>query len=143
MNTTISRRDFVKTSLITATALGLSPRLWAEGAASPRISVQLYSVRDDRGAKDFDAALAQVAKMGFAGVEFAGYHKYSGKPKELRKAIDDLNLVAAGTHIGTASFKGDELKRTIEFHQAIGCKFLCVAGDRDFTNPEQSTGGDL
>lgn len=137
MNSLISRRDFVKTSLITATALGLSPRLWAEGAASPRISVQLYSVRDDC-AKDFDAALAQVAKMGFAGVEFAGYHKYSGKPKELRKALDDLNLIAAGTHIGTDRFKGDELKRTIDFHQAIGCKYLCVAGDRDFTNPEKS-----
>jgi sugar phosphate isomerase/epimerase len=115
----------------------MSPRLWAESAASPRISVQLYSVRDDC-AKDFDAALAQVAKMGFAGVEFAGYHKYSGKPKELRKALDDLNLIAAGTHIGTGSFRGDELKRTIEFHQIIGCKFLCVPGDRDFTNPEKS-----
>ncbi len=88
MNSLISRRDFVKTSLITATALSLSPRLWAEGTASPLISVQLFSVRDDC-AKDFDPALAQLAKMGFAGVEFAGYHKYSGKAKELRKTLDD------------------------------------------------------
>jgi sugar phosphate isomerase/epimerase len=137
MNASMSRRDFVKTSLITAAALGLSPRLLAEPLASPRISVQLYSVRDDC-AKDFDAALAQVAKMGFVGVEFAGYHKYSGKPKELRKALDDLNLIAAGTHIGTGSFRGDELQKTIEFHQIIGCKYLCVAGDRDFTNPQRS-----
>ena len=112
MNATLSRRDFVRTSLITATALGLSPRLMAETLASPRISVQLFSVRDDC-AKDFDPALAQLAKMGFAGVEFAGYHKYSGKPKELRKTLDDLNLVAAGTHIGTGSFRGDELNRTM------------------------------
>ena len=137
MNTTISRRDFVKTSLITATALGLSPRLWAEGAASPRISVQLYSVRDDC-AKDFDAALAQVAKMGFAGVEFAGYHKYSGKPKELRKALDDLNLIAAGTHIGTGKLRG---RRTQADHRVPPDHRLQVpvrGGDRDFTNPEKS-----
>jgi len=51
-------------------------------------------VRDDC-AKDFDAALAQVAKMGFAGVEFAGYHKYGGKAKELRKKLDELKLAAA------------------------------------------------
>jgi sugar phosphate isomerase/epimerase len=137
MNQPISRRDFVKTSLITATALSMNAPLWAQGAASPRISVQLYSVRDDC-AKDFDPALAQLAKMGFAGVEFAGYHKYSGKPKELRKTLDDLNLIAAGTHIGTGSFRGEELKRTIEFHQIIGCKYLVVPGDRDFTDPEKS-----
>src|SRR5512140_1296394 len=112
----LSRRQFVKSSLVAAAAMGITPKLLAAGKQIP-IAVQLYSVRDDC-AKDFDAALAQVAKMGFAGVEFAGYHKYGGKPKELRKTLDDLNLIAAGTHIGTGSFKGDELKRTIDFHQA-------------------------
>ena len=74
MNPNLSRRDFVKTSVVAATALGLNPSLWAQGKPGPRILVQLYSVRDDC-ARDFDAALAQIAKMGFAGVEFAGYHK--------------------------------------------------------------------
>lgn len=133
----LSRRDFVKTSITAATALSLEPSLWAQAASRPRISIQLYSVRDDC-AKDFDAALAQLAQMGFAGVEFAGYHKYAGKASELRKKLDELKLVAAGTHIGTGSLRGDELKRTIEFHQLLGCKFLIVPGDRDFTDPEKS-----
>jgi sugar phosphate isomerase/epimerase len=137
MNSPLTRRDFLKSSLLAATALSLSPSLRAEAAASPRISVQLYSVRDVC-AKDMDAALEQLAKMGFVGMEFAGYHKYSGKPKELRKRLDDLNLVAAATHVGTGSFRGDELKRTIDFHQTIGCKYLIVPGDGDFTNPEKS-----
>ncbi len=137
MNANLSRRDFVKTSMIAATALSVRPSLVAQTAAQPRISVQLYSVRDDCG-KDFDTALAQLAKMGFAGVEFAGYHKYGGKAKELRAKLDELGLVAAGTHIGTGSFRGDELKRTIEFHQTIGCKYLIVPGDGAFTNPEKS-----
>ena len=137
MNATLSRRDFVSTAIVAATALSMKPSLWAQGASRPRISVQLYSVRDDC-AKDFDSALAQLAKMGFAGVEFAGYHKYGGKAKELRQKLDELNLVAAGTHLGTGSFRGDELKRTIEFHQLLGCKFLMVPGDKDFTDPEKS-----
>ncbi len=137
MNPTLSRRNFVKKSLFAAAALGVNPSLWAKGVASPRISVQLFSVRDDC-AKDFDAALAQLAKIGFAGMEFAGYHKYGGKPKELRKTLDDLNLVSAATHLGTGNLRGDELKRTIEFHQIIGCKYLIVPGDRDFTHPENS-----
>ncbi len=137
MNAPLSRRDFVKSSILTATALTVSPSLFAQGAASPRISVQLYSVRDACG-KDFDAALSELAKMGFAGVEFAGYHKYGGKAKELRQKLDELGLVAAGTHIGTGSFRGEELKRTIDFHQTIGCKYLVVPGDGDFTNPEKS-----
>jgi sugar phosphate isomerase/epimerase len=76
--------------------------------------------------------------MGFDGVEFAGYHKYGGKAKELRQKLDDLGLKTAATHIGTGTFRGDALKGTIEFHQIIGCKFLIVPGDRDFTDPEKS-----
>ncbi len=137
MNSTLSRRHFVKTSIVAAAALGIKPWLWAQAASQPRISVQLYSVRNDC-AKDFDAALAQIAKMGFAGVEFAGYHKYGGKAKELRQKLDDLKLVAAATHIGTGNFRGDALKKTSEFHQIIGCKYLIVPGDGDFTHPEKS-----
>lgn len=133
----LSRRQFVKSSLVAATAAGIAPQLWAAAGKKLPIAVQLYSVRDDC-AKDFDAALAQVAKMGFEGVEFAGYHSYSGKPKELRKKLDELNLKVAATHIGTGTLRGDAFKQTVEFHQTIGCKFLIVPGDPDFTNPEKS-----
>ena len=133
----LSRRQFVKTSLVAATAVGIAPQLWAAAGKKLPIAVQLYSVRNDC-AKDFDAALAQLAKMGFEGVEFAGYHSYSGKPKELRKKLDELNLKVAATHIGTGTLRGDAFKQTVEFHQTIGCKFLIVPGDPDFTNPEKS-----
>jgi len=116
----------------------MAPSVWPQGTGKKLpIALQLYSVRGDC-AKDFDAALAQVAKMGFEGVEFAGYHKYDRKAKELRQKLDDLNLKVAATHIGTDSFRGAALQRTIEFHQIIGCRFLIVPGDRDFTDPEKS-----
>jgi sugar phosphate isomerase/epimerase len=134
--TTISRRKFIQGSTLTLAALGLRQALTLEAAGGLKLPValQLYSIRNDC-AKDFDAALAEVAKLGFDGVEFAGYHKYDGKPAELRKKLDDLNLKVAATHIGTGNFRGDALKRAIDFHQAIGCKYLVVPGDGDFTNP--------
>jgi len=103
-----------------------------------RIALQLYSVRRSCG-KDFDGVLEKVAKMGFSGVEFAGYHKYGGKPKELKKKLDDLNLVAACTHIGTGSFTNPKsIQKTIDFHKAIGCKYLVAPGDGSFCHPERS-----
>lgn len=124
--------------MLAAAAFGLQP--WRGAFAAGRdipIALQLYSIRGDC-AKDFNAALEWCAKQGFAGVEFAGYHSYGGKAKELRKKLDDLGLKAAGTHIGTGSFRGDALQKTIEFHQTLGCKFLIVPGDKDFTDPEKS-----
>lgn len=134
----VSRREFVAGSLVAAGALvfGTGSRAWAAGKEIP-ISLQLYSVRGDCG-KDFDATIAKVAKLGFQGVEFAGYYKYGGKPKELKQKLDDLGLKAAGTHIGAGSLRGDGLKRTAEWHQTLGCKFLICPGDGDFTHPEKS-----
>jgi sugar phosphate isomerase/epimerase len=134
----LSRRDFIQRSLLTLPALGLASRLSAQavGRKLP-LALQLYSVRADC-ARDFDGTLAEVAKLGFDGVEFAGYHTYSGKPKELRQRLDDLGLKAAATHIGTGSLRGDALPKTIEFHQILGCKFLISPGDRDFNHPERS-----
>ncbi|HUT09090.1 MAG TPA: sugar phosphate isomerase/epimerase [Thermoguttaceae bacterium] len=109
-------------------------------AAPPKripISLQLYSIRGDCG-KDFDKTVEGVAKMGYQGVEFAGYHKYGGDAAGLKKKLDELGLKVAGTHIGTSSFDDGRIQQTIEFHQAIGCKFLIVPGDGAFSHPENS-----
>lgn len=136
-SSTCTRRTVLWTAALGAVALALPKDLFAARDASKiGISVQLYSVRDDCG-KDFDAALERIAKMGFAGVEFAGYHSYGGKPKELRKRLDDLKLTATGTHTGTGSIRGDGLKGTIDFCQTVGIKYLIVPGDGDLTNPEK------
>jgi sugar phosphate isomerase/epimerase len=137
MSIHFSRRQFVKTSAFSAAALAASQSLATAAGRKIPMSLQLYSVRGDC-AKDFDGTLAAVAKMGFDGVEFAGYHKYADKAKELKAKLDELGLKAAATHIGTGTMRGDALKKTIEYHQEIGCKFLIVPGDGDFTNPDKS-----
>lgn len=87
------------------------------------VAVQLYSVREDC-AKDLAGTLKAIAEMGYEGVEFAGYHGRSAE--ELRKILDDLGLKVAGTHTGIDTLRGDELKRTIEFNQTLGNKFLII-----------------
>jgi sugar phosphate isomerase/epimerase len=93
-------------------------------AAIP-IAVQLYSVRED-AAKDLPGVLDAVAKMGYAGVEFAGF--YGHDAKTVRKLLDDTGLWVAGAHVGIDTLLGDELERSIEFHQTIGNRFLIVPG---------------
>lgn len=89
------------------------------------IALQLYSVRDDC-ARDLAGTIAAVAKMGYEGVEFAGYYGFSAE--ELRKMVDDNGLKVAGTHIGLDTLLGDELERTVEFNKTLGNDFLIVPG---------------
>jgi sugar phosphate isomerase/epimerase len=89
------------------------------------IALQLYSVRQDCE-NDVIGTVKAVAKMGYEGVEFAGY--YNRSAKELRSILDDTGLKVAGTHIGLDTLLGDELKRTVEFNRTLGNKFLVVPG---------------
>jgi sugar phosphate isomerase/epimerase len=89
------------------------------------IGLQLYSVRADC-ARDLPNTLAAVAKMGYVGVEFAGY--YNRTAPELRKMLDDLGLKCCGTHTGLNTILGDELPRTVEFNRTLGNKYLIVPG---------------
>jgi sugar phosphate isomerase/epimerase len=96
---------------------------FAETGQKIPIGLQLYSLRDDCG-KDLPGMLAAVGKLGYAGVEFAGY--YGRNAKQLRKMLDDSGLKCCGTHTGLDTLLGDNLKRTIEFHKTLGNQFLNV-----------------
>jgi sugar phosphate isomerase/epimerase len=90
-----------------------------------KVGVQLYSVREDCQ-RDLPGTLKAVAQIGYAGVEFAGYYGYDAKT--LRQMLDDNGLVCCGTHIGIDQLVGDNLERTVEFHQTLGCRYLIVPG---------------
>ena len=97
----------------------------ADASGKVPIALQLYSVRH-QCKEDFAATLAAVAKMGYDGVEFAGY--FDTPADDLRKMLDDLALKAAGTHIRLETLEGDELSRTVAFNKTIGNDFLVVPG---------------
>jgi sugar phosphate isomerase/epimerase len=135
----VTRRDFLKWGAAAgAVALARPASILAQEKKHIPVALQLYSVRDVLG-KDFEGTLKQVAEMGFEGVEFAGnFGKYGKDPEGLRKVLDDLKLKAAGTHTGAGTLAGDNLKKTVEFYKALGCKFLIVPGDGRYTKPDQS-----
>jgi len=87
------------------------------------VGLQLYSVRDECK-KDFPGTIAKVAKMGYNGVEFAGF--YDRPAKEVRKMLDDNGLLCFGTHTAIDLLGNDKLAATMEYNRVIGNKFVVV-----------------
>lgn len=119
----IYRREFLRRSALSATALSIGSGLGQSAtAASKKIpfGLQLYSIRE-QCKTDLPGMLVTVSKIGYKGVEFAGYHGRSAK--ELRTLLDDNGLVACGTHTPYESVLADKLGETIECELAGG---FCV-----------------
>ena len=91
----LNRREFLGAVGVAGVALGVAPLAQAADSKKIPVGLQLYSVRE-QCQKDLPGTLAAVSKIGYRGVEFAGYHGRSAK--ELRKLLDDNGLVACGTH---------------------------------------------
>jgi sugar phosphate isomerase/epimerase len=129
-----SRREFLKAAAV-GTGAGLvglellgGPSLLAAGPNKKiPVGVQLYSVRE-LAAKDLPAVLEAVGRMGYKGVEFAGYYGWEAKPRELRKLLDANGLKCCGTHTGLETVTGDALKATADLHRVLGNSFLIVPG---------------
>jgi sugar phosphate isomerase/epimerase len=90
------------------------------------VGIQLYSLRDVMP-KDVPGTLRKVAKMGYEGVEFAGYYNLSGN--ELRKMLDDCSLACMGSHTGLDTLEGDAFEKTVETNKALGTDLLIVPWD--------------
>jgi sugar phosphate isomerase/epimerase len=130
-----SRRDFLRAAAVGA---GTGVIGWASpgvlgalplqsGGVRKRIpvGVQLYSVRE-QAANDLPGVLEAIGKMGYKGVEFAGYYGWEAKPRELRQLLDANGLKCCGTHTGLETVTGDALKATAELHKTLGNTFLIV-----------------
>ena len=102
----------------------LAPQVAAAKKKIP-VGVQLYSVRE-QAAKDLPAVLEAIGKMGYKGVEFAGYYGWESKPEELRRLLDGNGLKCCGTHTDLETVTGDALKATAELNHVLGNKFLIV-----------------
>jgi len=135
----LSRRDFLATTAAAVAAggvmgAGCMDELMGKKAKKIPVGLQLYSVRADC-AKDLPGTIEKVAKMGYDGVEFAGYYDY--KAEDLRKLLDENGLVCCGTHTAMDTLSDANLAATIEFNQTLGNKYLIVPWLKpDDTNPK-------
>src|SRR2546421_12207095 len=119
-----TRREFVQRSTLGAAGVTFGLGLANQAQAAPPdkkrkipVGLELYSLRVECKT-DLPGMLAAVSKIGYKGVEFAGYHGRTAA--ELRKMLDDNGLVACGTHTPFDTVKGDKLKETVEFNRTIG-----------------------
>jgi sugar phosphate isomerase/epimerase len=80
------------------------------------IALQLYTLRHECE-KDFFATLEAVAKLGYQGLEFAGF--FGVQAMDLKKKLDQLELKALAAHVPLESLR-ENLDEEISFHRAIG-----------------------
>ncbi len=123
----LSRRTFLTAIGTTAVGAATVPTsVFAQedyGGKRIPFGLQLYSVRNECG-KDLVGTVTAVAKMGYKGVEFAGYHNRDAAT--LRKLLDNVGLKCCGTHIALETLLGEALPKTMEFNRTIGNSYLIV-----------------
>ena len=117
----ISRRHFVASTMA---AMATFARPGAAAKGSIPVALQLYSIREDC-ARDLAGSLAAVAKMGYDGVEFAGYYGHAAT--EVRAMLDGVHLKAFSSHNNIKLLLGDELEKTVEFNRILGNSRVMVA----------------
>ena len=89
-------------------------------ASRDAIGLQLYTVRDLLQ-RDFDGTLAEVARIGYRKVEFAGY--FGRTPAQVRAVLDRVGLTAPSAHVGVNLLRQD-LPAQIASAKTIGHEYL-------------------
>ena len=132
----MDRRTFIGS--VTAAAL-MSRVGWAASEHRiERIGLELYTVRDAL-AKDFEGTLAQVAKIGYKEVEFAGYFahlpEFNPSPKRTREILDADGLSAPATHVPYSALSPENWPKVIEASKILGHEYIVNPSiDREVLN---------
>ena len=87
------------------------------------IAIQLFSVRVTMS-NDVEGTLAALKKMGYDGVEFAGF--YGKTAQEMREICDRVGIIPVSSHIGFPAIR-DELDRHIADCLALGVKYVAIS----------------
>lgn len=108
----------------------------SEKRTPPKISVQLWSVKDDVKA-DFAGTLKQLAAMGFSGVEFANeFGEFADEPKRIKTILDSLGLEGSGAHLSFEQLNENNFAETVKFYQILDVEILIVPWDERAWHPE-------
>lgn len=101
----------------------------AQSNTLPKVSVQLWSVRD-AVKTDIDGTLEKLAAMGFQGVEFANeFGPYKNNPAGLKAKLDSLGLAGSGAHVSFEQLNADNLMATIAFYATLDVSMLIIPYD--------------
>lgn len=126
----MQRRSFLRHSLVTAAAIGVSRPLFAEAAKSPYLSqlgIQLYTLRNEI-AKDVNATIKSVAAAGYKQVEMYGFPNCDA----MVKAARDSGLALNSSHFEADSVvnpKDDsysDFSKILDKAKEVGLKHLVI-----------------
>jgi len=100
-----------------------------------KIGLQLYSIKELLQ-NDFFGTIEKVAKIGYDGVEFAGFFNTSAK--ELKKVLDSNNIVTCGSHTGIDLLIND-LDNVIQYNLEIENPYIICPGlPKDMTSSAEA-----
>jgi sugar phosphate isomerase/epimerase len=86
----------------------------------PPVALQLYTVRD-AVSHDIAGVLRQVARMGYRGVEFAGFGGLTAH--EVRDVLNGEGLDAVACHVGVPALEAD-FERAVEGVEMVGAAYV-------------------
>jgi len=89
-----------------------------------KVGLQLYSIRE-LTQKDFLGTLEEVGKIGYDGVEFAGF--FNAPSKDVKNVLNGSGLEACGSHTGINSLT-DTLEEVIEYNLEINNTYIICPG---------------
>ena len=88
-----------------------------------KVYIQTFSIRDVLE-KDFVGSIEKLAKIGYAGVEFAG--QYGGlNAKDMKKLLDDNGLDCISAHIGF-----QQTEEYIDYMAEVGARYIICPSAR-------------
>ncbi len=134
----MDRRTFVGTMGAMAASTSMPSMLLADDKID-KIGLQLYTVRDQMKIS-VERTLADVARIGYREVEFAGY--FNRPPRALNQLLKRNRLSAPAAHVGIDAVRGP-WNRTLAEAEEVGHKWLLVAwlaeSDRDSVDAVRRT----
>jgi sugar phosphate isomerase/epimerase len=123
-----TRREFIKQSVASGIAAALPPFSIAAAAPVP-VGLQLYTLKAEL-AKDFEATLQQVAKIGIRQVELI--HFPDREPAEVARALRNAGLQAVSLHAKPGLAR--EAQVQIDAASELGVQYL-IAAIPEFSGP--------
>jgi len=96
-----------------------------------KIGAQMFTLRDFCATPDDIArTLERVKAMGYDGIQgsSAGFNTLDeGELKQIKKALDDLELTCAATHESLDNMR-DQTEAVIAKHRILDCKYTAIGG---------------
>jgi sugar phosphate isomerase/epimerase len=87
-----------------------------------RLSVQLYSLRDEAKKSGLGGVVDRLGRIGYAGVEPAGFVDLT--PEAFRKRVEDAGMVVSSAHVALP--EADKTNLVLDQQAAIGNRLLVV-----------------